>query len=51
MSSAPFVYKDLMTNTTHKMVFFGGMASLVAHANGGIEPVVGWAVIDSGKVA
>lgn len=44
-------YVDLMTGKTHKMAFFGGVTALVADDSGGIEPKVGWAVIDSGELA
>jgi len=49
LSSAPFIYKDLMTGKKHSMTFMGGITTLVQHADGAIEPKCGWAVIDSGK--
>jgi len=48
MSSAPFLYKDVITRKTHKMAFFGGVTCLIQHDDGAIEPKVGWAVMDSG---
>merc|ERR1712032_81109 len=49
MSSAPFLYKDAMTNLQHEMAFFGGVTCLVQHESGAIEPRMGWAVLDSGR--
>ena len=53
MSSAPFLYKDGNTGKTHKMAFMGGVATLVQHKDkqGALEPRMGWAVLDSGKLA
>jgi len=51
MSSAPFTYKDASTGKAHKMAFFGGVSCLVQHENGAIEPKMGWAVMDSGRLA
>ena len=51
MSSAPFTYKDAMTGKSHKMAFFGGVNALVQHADGAIEPTIGWAVLDQGPAA
>jgi len=51
MSSAPFKYKDLMTGKEHQMAFFGGITCLVQHADGAIEPRMGWAVLDSGRLS
>eukprot|EP00747_Dinoflagellata_sp_TGD_P162341 gnl/TRDRNA2_/TRDRNA2_179819_c0_seq1.p1 gnl/TRDRNA2_/TRDRNA2_179819_c0~~gnl/TRDRNA2_/TRDRNA2_179819_c0_seq1.p1 ORF type:complete len:423 (+),score=73.58 gnl/TRDRNA2_/TRDRNA2_179819_c0_seq1:51-1319(+) len=51
MSSAPFTYKDQMTGRSHKMAFFGGVTCLVQHASGAIEPKMGWAVMDSGRLS
>jgi len=48
LSSAPFKYKDAATGTCHKMAFYGRAACLVQHADGAIEPKMGWAVLDSG---
>ena len=48
LSSAPFVYKDMMTNKKHSMAFMGGITTLVQHPDVAIEPKIGWAVIDSG---
>merc|ERR1712194_192670 len=50
MSSAPFTYKDESTGEDHEMAFCGGVACLVQHASGAIEPTMGWAVIDSGRL-
>lgn len=50
MSSAPFTYKDESTGKDHEMAFCGGVACLVQHASGAIEPTMGWAVIDSGRL-
>mmetsp|Transcript_21402 Transcript_21402/g.42858 ORF Transcript_21402/g.42858 Transcript_21402/m.42858 type:complete len:478 (-) Transcript_21402:51-1484(-) len=50
MSSAPFLYKDLLTETEYKMAFFGGISCLVQHEqDGAIEPKMSWAVLDSGE--
>eukprot|EP00111_Clytia_hemisphaerica_P002244 TCONS_00006290-protein len=49
LSSAPFVYKDTVTNKKHSMAFMGGLTTLVQHPSGAIEAKIGWAVIDSGK--
>merc|ERR1719454_1702240 len=49
MSSAPFTYQDMLTRKGHEMGFFGGVTCLVQHANGAIEPKLGWAVLDSGR--
>jgi len=48
LASAPFKYKDMATDKTHAMAFYGGATCLVQHADGAIEPKVGWAVLDSG---
>jgi len=50
LSSAPFIYKDLATGKEHKMAFYGGITCLVQHASGVIEPKMGWAVLDSGRL-
>lgn len=50
MSSAPFTYKDALTDKSHEMAFFGGVACIVQHENGAIEPTMGWAVLDSGRL-
>jgi len=50
MSNAPFKYIDQMTNKSHEMAFCGGVTCLLQHENGALEPVMGWAVLDSGKV-
>jgi hypothetical protein len=49
LSSAPFLYKDLMTNKRHSMAFMGGITAIVQHSDGAIEPKCGWAVMDSEK--
>uniref|UniRef100_A0A7S1S275 Uncharacterized protein n=1 Tax=Alexandrium catenella TaxID=2925 RepID=A0A7S1S275_ALECA len=51
MSSAPFTYKDEATGKSYKMAFFGGINALVQHADGAIEPTIGWAVLDQGPAA
>ena len=48
LSSAPFLYVDKLTGKSHRMAFYGGMTTLVQHADGALEPKVGWAVLDSG---
>lgn len=48
MSNAPFTYMDDLTGKSHSMTFCGGVTCLVQHENGSIEPVMGWAVLDSG---
>uniref|UniRef100_A0A7S3PH88 DUF4419 domain-containing protein n=1 Tax=Aplanochytrium stocchinoi TaxID=215587 RepID=A0A7S3PH88_9STRA len=48
LSSAPFVYKDLQTRKKHDMAFCSGITCLVQHGNEALEPMVGWAVLDSG---
>jgi len=50
MSNAPFTYKDQMTGKSHEMTFCGGVTCLVQHDSGAIEPVMGWGVLDSGRV-
>ena len=50
MSSAPFTYKDVSTGKQHEMAFFGGVSCLIQHASGAIEPQMGWAVLDSGRL-
>jgi hypothetical protein len=50
MSNAPFTYKDFMTGKSHAMAFCGGITCLVQHKSGAIEPVMGWAVMDSGRL-
>jgi len=51
MSSAPFTYEDATTGNKHKMAFFGGITCLVQHEDGAIEPKMGWAVLDSGRLS
>lgn len=48
LASAPFKYIDVTTGLSHKMAFFGGATCLVQHADGSLEPKIGWAVLDSG---
>lgn len=48
MSTAPFKYVDVATRQVYKMAFFAGVTSLVQRADGSIEPMIGWAVMDSG---
>lgn len=50
MSNAPFTYKDAHTGKSHLMSFCGGVTCLIQHESGAIEPVMGWAVLDSGLV-
>jgi hypothetical protein len=50
MSSAPFIYKDQMTGKAHEMAFCGGITCLLQHDTGAVEPVMGWAVLDSGRL-
>eukprot|EP00808_Paulinella_micropora_P000002 g79172.t1 len=50
MASAPFLYKDLSTQKNHRMAFMGGVTTLVQHPDGSLEPQVGWAVLDSGRL-
>jgi len=50
MSNAPFTYNDQMTGKSHEMTFCGGVTCLVQHENDAIEPVMGWAVLDSGRL-
>jgi hypothetical protein len=50
MSNAPFTYIDEITKKSHKMAFCGGVTCLLQHENGAIEPVMGWAVLDSGSL-
>jgi len=49
LSNVPFIYKDSTTGKAHKMAFFGGITCLVQNKEGGLEPKMGWAVLDSGE--
>merc|ERR1719502_2360417 len=49
LSSAPFTYNDIPADKKYDMKFYGGIVSLVQHADGSLEPLVGWAVIEKKK--